>query len=739
MKNLFKNLMLVAVAAMGFTACEQVIDDVNVTNETFKVNIVGEFADDTRSGFLEKAEGATAYKSAWDGKETVRFAIIPDTFGDSDKATYVDEENESKGDRATFAPTFDSNEGTIHAFSPKGVYDKNDASACKGGFTSDAIALRFYNAYVVVPAEQTTTAISVDPAAHILAGKADFAENVNMTFNHVVAYGKMTITNFAGAIDKVEVTASESLAGISCKYYYADSGENSAGELVGANVDTITINNLDEAKDNKVFWFGCAPADLTDTTLKVKIYSGEDTYTRDVVINKTLKFQQGRVASFSVSMEGIAADVKEEVVPGDWIDNAYNLVKSAAHLEVDDKVIIVAKGYDVAMSTTQNNNNRGQVGVTKIGDVITFGSDVQILTLEAGTKAGTFAFNTGNGYLYAASSSSNNLKTQKTNNDNGSWSITIANDGTATIIAQGTYTHNVMQYNQSSSLFACYASATQKAVSIYKLVGEYTPTVPAISYTVANVSVAHDAISGEAAVEATNGDGWDFSATADAAWVSALECTVSKISFVVVPNDTEESRVATVNVTATKEGYDDVVTTFTITQGAKPSGGDGTEGGDGPTYTSYTENFTTWTENSTDKTVTGSKEGNACTWSYVGASKQYWSNISSGSSLSFAITLLKPASDNATYVLSEKLSGGIKNLKLTARSNNANTGVNVYVIDLATGTTHKIGTLNTTSKKADFTGTYDLSNLNITGDYQIKIANKSTAAYCCIGGLSWNY
>ena len=154
MKNLFKNLMLVAVAAMGFTACEQVIDDVNATNETFTVNIVGEFADDTRSGFDGKNDAGTGYKSAWDGEETVRFAIIPDTFEDTAKATYVDVENESEGNRATFAPTFDSNEGTIHAFSPKGVYDKDDASACKGGFTSDAITLKYNNAYVVVPADR---------------------------------------------------------------------------------------------------------------------------------------------------------------------------------------------------------------------------------------------------------------------------------------------------------------------------------------------------------------------------------------------------------------------------------------------------------------------------------------------------------------------------------------------------------------------------------------------------------
>ena len=308
MKNLFKNLMLVAVAAMGFTACEQVIDDVNVSNEKFTVNIVGEFADDTRSGFVgsETNDGNTFYKSAWDGNETVRFALIPDTFADTDKANYIDVENTTAGNSASFNNVeFDSNEGTIHAFSPKGVYNSTDASACEGGFTSTNITLKYQNVYVVVPAVQTPRENSVDPAVHLLAGKADFADNVVMTFEHVAAYGKMTIKNFVGDIDKVEVTASEPLAGISCYYNYDGDKE---GQLTNASDCTITLKPDYVAKN--VFWFGCAPADLSEGTLKVKIYSGEDTYTKELKIaNKNFKFQQGRVASFGVDMKDVEADV----------------------------------------------------------------------------------------------------------------------------------------------------------------------------------------------------------------------------------------------------------------------------------------------------------------------------------------------------------------------------------------------------------------------------------------------
>ncbi|MBO5931735.1 MAG: hypothetical protein J6Q70_05825, partial [Clostridia bacterium] len=128
-------------------------------------------------------------------------------------------------------------------------------------------------------------------------------------------------------------------------------------------------------------------------------------------------------------------------------EETWELVTDASTLQAGDKIVIVAKDYDVALGTNQKTNNRDTASVTKNGTTITLGENVQILILEAGMSDGTFAFYTGSGYLYAASSSANHLKTQTTLSDNGSWSITIAADGTATIIAQGTSTRNWLKYN----------------------------------------------------------------------------------------------------------------------------------------------------------------------------------------------------------------------------------------------------------------------------------------------------
>ena len=147
--------------------------------------------------------------------------------------------------------------------------------------------------------------------------------------------------------------------------------------------------------------------------------------------------------------------------------DVWALVTDASTLAVGDQIVIVASDYDFALSTEQKTSNRGQATVVKSNSEVTLGADVQILTLRAGTKTNTWALDAGTGYLYAASSSSNNMKTQETLDDNGSWIITIEN-GVAKLWAQGTYTHNIMRYNKSSSLFSCYASG-QWDISIYKL------------------------------------------------------------------------------------------------------------------------------------------------------------------------------------------------------------------------------------------------------------------------------
>ncbi len=152
-------------------------------------------------------------------------------------------------------------------------------------------------------------------------------------------------------------------------------------------------------------------------------------------------------------------------------DGQYTLLKNVSELTVGDKIVIAAKAANYAISTKQESKYRGQAAITKSGDTITFGSDVQVFTVETGTVNSSFAFNTGSGYIYASSSSSNDLKTNTTKDANSSWKITIATDGTATIKAQGANSRSLLLHNPSSTRFSCYTalSNSTKEVVIYRL------------------------------------------------------------------------------------------------------------------------------------------------------------------------------------------------------------------------------------------------------------------------------
>ncbi len=82
-----------------------------------------------------------------------------------------------------------------------------------------------------------------------------------------------------------------------------------------------------------------------------------------------------------------------------------------------------------------------------------------------GGSTGAWTFQTDAGYLCAASSSKNYLKVQTTNDANGQWAITITS-GLADVVAQGTYTRNILTFNSNTSntaseLFSCYAKTNE--------------------------------------------------------------------------------------------------------------------------------------------------------------------------------------------------------------------------------------------------------------------------------------
>ena len=177
-----------------------------------------------------------------------------------------------------------------------------------------------------------------------------------------------------------------------------------------------------------------------------------------------------------------------------FAQNTYTKVTSASGLEAGANYLIVAHHDDLGVLAMgyQKTNNRNAVVVSENGESITVtpgtdpSSETDVFQFKLGGNAGAWTFfdEVKGGYLYAASSSSNNLKTQTTLDANGEWSIVFNADGTAEVVAQGENERNNMRFNPNTSnnapLFSCYAetSSIDTRVSFYKAGGAPVPPKP---------------------------------------------------------------------------------------------------------------------------------------------------------------------------------------------------------------------------------------------------------------------
>lgn len=199
-----------------------------------------------------------------------------------------------------------------------------------------------------------------------------------------------------------------------------------------------------------------------------------------------------KIAAYTAATETLAksATVTKTYVINLPLEEPYILCEDAAWLTEGANIIFassVAAGEQKAMSKLQKTNNRGAASVT-IGSAFNAGKetvgivskDADVAVFIVGKSNGHITFYSGDskneennevaGYLYAAGSKSNILKTQKIVDSNAEWTVSVAADGAATIKAQGTNSRNLMQYNPNNSnpMFSCYGSG-QKPVYIYLL------------------------------------------------------------------------------------------------------------------------------------------------------------------------------------------------------------------------------------------------------------------------------
>lgn len=232
----------------------------------------------------------------------------------------------------------------------------------------------------------------------------------------------------------------------------------------------------------------------------------------------------------------------------------------------DGDVILITSGNAGTISVMgyQKSNNRDAVSYTIDGGGIISTETMYPLLVKTGTENASYYSlydNDTDGYLYTASSTSNYLRTQATNDVNSEWEIDLnASSQATTFKATGSSNRKYMQFN--SNLFACYSSASYDPVYVFKKTSDtfISAANQDIAYTVTSVTIDYNVYNGSGTTTVafkTN--------PGDCASNLAINEGTKKVTFDITSN---AGATRTVEVNITNNG---VTKTVAINQAAAPS------------------------------------------------------------------------------------------------------------------------------------------------------------------------
>ena len=352
----------------------------------------------------------------------------------------------------------------------QGVYAKEYFSVGLGGFKSVETVGSFpwqcKKGYVEASAYDSSTDTNYAAESWLVSPIMDFssAQRVAISFEYITKYnesGKVAENNQLLISDNYTGDVSAATWEI---IDFSVSGSTNYASAFNV-VDKLLVPSNYIGKSGVTIAFRYSSSGVKSATFRVK----------NLVV--------GEVSEGEGNVGGSGGNTDDDDTTGDGDDNVgnetplvpgmYSLLFDASNISVGDSVIIVYETF--AMGAHTDNYRESLDGVVvKDNTLQSCPAGTQVLVVEQGTKAGTFAFNAGGQYLAAVSSSSNYLRSLGSVTDAASWSVDIAADGAATIVSQGSYTRNILQYNTQSPRFSCY-KGTQKMVNIYvKKVGGET-------------------------------------------------------------------------------------------------------------------------------------------------------------------------------------------------------------------------------------------------------------------------
>ena len=362
MKNLFKLIVPMAVAAIALTACNKEIEKEQVfAGETLTINVTSSLDP------LVGADGTKTYINSsntiiWGENESMKIGVLGD--GDADKYTWATSTtSEYNGEEsATFSfsvtPSTDPDHtGTTYTY--VGLYP---ASAAVSSSNTNATSFK-----VKLNEVQNASEGAYDPASYILIakhedGKTAAAADWVASYRRATALNKLTLKGLTEDIVSVKIITPEGTAFAGSRRFnlvtdefgdvYSEPAVNSievdyATALKGSSVDGV---------NQKVVWFNSWGIELTageEMTIIAK--SATKSYTKTFAARSTgISFKQGYLNTLGVNMASVTGE--DLAYDGCYAELVYSDVESKLSSSYGLVEVTKAHGDTWKMYACNSNN-----------------------------------------------------------------------------------------------------------------------------------------------------------------------------------------------------------------------------------------------------------------------------------------------------------------------------------------------------------------------------------------------
>lgn len=501
----------IAGALLAFASCQKEADIYHIDGGKTLLIINASQADATKTTL----SGTTASWKEGDKVTVMYKKTSEDTWSTATSAGLA-----ADAATASFTATLTSPDDSKSAYA---IYPANNLSQTEAD-----------KAKITIAAVQHPTGTSFDGDSDIMISKPiGTSGTVSTQFARLGAVLKISIENATltgEKLQRISVTADDNLVGdvlvglSDAEVKGVENGNHTVRAEYAAG-DQFTIGS-----SNYVYLIVMPQTLSASSTLAISGVTENYSFSKTITLENAIHLSAGHIIPMNIAISDILQMPTNQT---GWFR-----VEDPSWLKVGDKVFIANEDGNYAMSTEQKSSNRGAVSIEmsnfgKYKKIESPSSEVQLFVLENGTADNSFAFMCYNGeqsgnYVYAASNENNHLKSkyQATSVTDANASF-IANlsDGIGLLTAQGSNTHNVMQYNYNSGnpLFNCYSSASQKDISIFKYYSSISTTVCIEGYATSNSWVngtAYSSVTIDSNVSVTGAGGGNNKKyyTADKTW-----------------------------------------------------------------------------------------------------------------------------------------------------------------------------------------------------------------------------